>query len=32
MVFADGTQYEIATLAGDPSSGYTATLTIGLSA
>jgi hypothetical protein len=28
-VFADGTQYEMATLSGDASSGYTATLTIG---
>jgi len=32
MVFADGTQYEMATLAGDPSSGYSATLTIGVTA
>jgi protocatechuate 3,4-dioxygenase beta subunit len=32
MVFADGTQYEMATLSGDPSSGYAATLTIGVSA
>jgi protocatechuate 3,4-dioxygenase beta subunit len=32
MVFADGTQYEMATLSGDPSTGYTATLTIGVNA
>jgi protocatechuate 3,4-dioxygenase beta subunit len=32
MVFADGTQYEMATLSGDPSSGYTATLAIGVNA
>jgi protocatechuate 3,4-dioxygenase beta subunit len=32
MVFADGTQYEMATLAGDSSSGYAATLTIGVNA
>jgi protocatechuate 3,4-dioxygenase beta subunit len=31
MVFADGTQYEMATLSGDAASGYTATLTIGVS-
>jgi protocatechuate 3,4-dioxygenase beta subunit len=30
-VFADGTQYEMATLSGDAASGYTATLTIGVS-
>jgi hypothetical protein len=29
MVFADGTQYEMATLSGDPSDGYAATLAIG---
>jgi protocatechuate 3,4-dioxygenase beta subunit len=29
-VFADGTQYEMATIAGNPSSGYTASLTIGI--
>ena len=32
MVFADGTQYEMASVSGDPSGGYTATLTIGVSA
>src|SRR5215467_4006242 len=32
MVFADGTQYEMASLSGDPSGGYSATLTIGVSA
>ena len=31
MVFSDGTQYEMAALSGDPTSGYTATLTIGIS-
>jgi protocatechuate 3,4-dioxygenase beta subunit len=31
MVFSDGTQYEMATLTGNTSSGYTATLTIGIS-
>jgi protocatechuate 3,4-dioxygenase beta subunit len=30
-VFSDGVQSEMATLSGDPSSGYTATLTIGIS-
>ena len=30
-VFSDGTQNELATLAGDATSGYTATLTIGVS-
>jgi len=30
-VFSDGTQYELATLSGDTTSGYTATLTIGIS-
>jgi protocatechuate 3,4-dioxygenase beta subunit len=30
-VFSDGTDYEMATLSGDTSSGYTATLTIGIS-
>jgi len=29
-VFADGTSTELASLAGDPSSGYMATLTIGV--
>ena len=32
MVFADGTQYEMASLSGDTASGYTATLTIGVAA
>jgi protocatechuate 3,4-dioxygenase beta subunit len=32
MVFADGTQHEMATLSGDASSGYSATLTIGVTA
>jgi len=32
MVFADGTQYEMAALSGDASTGYTATLTIGVTA
>jgi protocatechuate 3,4-dioxygenase beta subunit len=32
MVFSDGVQYELATLSGDPSSGYAATLTIGVNA
>ena len=32
MVFSDGTQLEMATLAGNTTSGYTATLTIGISA
>jgi protocatechuate 3,4-dioxygenase beta subunit len=32
MVFADGIQNELATLTGDTTSGYTATLTIGVSA
>ena len=31
-VFSDGTQYETATLTGDVTSGYTATLTIGVTA
>jgi protocatechuate 3,4-dioxygenase beta subunit len=31
MVFADGVQNEIATLTGDATSGYTASLTIGVS-
>ena len=31
MVFADGTSTEMATLAGDPSTGYTATITLGVS-
>jgi len=31
MVFADGTDHEMATLSGDTSSGYTATLTVGIS-
>jgi hypothetical protein len=31
-VFADGTEEELASLAGDTTSGYTATLTIGISA
>jgi protocatechuate 3,4-dioxygenase beta subunit len=31
-VFSDGTQYEMAALSGDTTSGYTATLTIGISA
>ncbi len=30
-VFADGTQTEMATLTGDTTSGYTATLTVGVS-
>jgi len=30
-VFADGTQYEMATLTGDATNGYTAALTIGIS-
>ena len=30
-VFSDGTQSELATLSGDTTSGYTATLTIGVS-
>jgi len=30
MVFADGSQAEMAALSGDTSSGYTATLTIGV--
>ena len=30
-VFSDGTQSELATLSGDATSGYTATLTIGVS-
>jgi protocatechuate 3,4-dioxygenase beta subunit len=32
MVFADGTQYEMASLSGDSSSGYAASLTIGVNA
>ena len=32
MVFADGTQYELASLSGDSSSGYAASLTIGVNA
>jgi protocatechuate 3,4-dioxygenase beta subunit len=32
MVFADGTQYEMPAISGDPSGGYTAALTIGVSA
>jgi protocatechuate 3,4-dioxygenase beta subunit len=31
-VFSDGTQYEMAALSGNTTSGYTATLTIGISA
>ena len=31
MVFADGTDHEMATLSGDTTSGYTATLTVGIS-
>ena len=31
-VFSDGTQYEMAALSGDTTSGYTATLTIGIAA
>ena len=31
-VFADGTQYELASLSGDSSSGFAAMLTIGVSA
>src|SRR5947199_9999189 len=31
-VFADGTQYEMASLSGDTASGYTGTLTIGVAA
>ena len=31
MVFSDGTQYELASLSGDVTSGFTATLTIGVS-
>jgi len=31
-VFSDGTQTEMATLTGDTASGYTATLTVGVSA
>jgi hypothetical protein len=31
MVFADGTDHEMATLSGDTASGYTATLTVGIS-
>jgi protocatechuate 3,4-dioxygenase beta subunit len=30
-VFSDGTDHELATLSGDTSSGYTATLTVGIS-
>jgi len=30
-VFADGTQTEMATVAGDPGSGYTADLTVTIS-
>lgn len=30
-VFSDGTDHELATLTGDTSSGYTATLTVGIS-
>ena len=30
MVFSDGTQYEMATLTGNTTSGYTAALTVGL--
>ena len=32
MVFSDGTQYEMATLTGNTTSGYTAALTVGISA
>ncbi len=32
MVFADGTQYQMASLTGDPNSGYTATLLVGIAA
>ena len=32
MVFADGTQYQMASMTGDPSSGYTATLLVGIAA
>jgi len=31
MVFSDGTSTELATLAGDTTSGYTATITLGVS-
>lgn len=31
-VFSDGTQYQLATLSGDPASGYTATLVVGIEA
>jgi protocatechuate 3,4-dioxygenase beta subunit len=30
-VFSDGTDHELATLSGDTTSGYTATLTVGIS-
>ena len=30
MVFSDGTQLEMATLTGNTTSGYTATLTVGI--
>ena len=30
MVFADGTQYQMASMTGDPNSGYTATLLVGV--
>ncbi len=32
MVFADGVQNELATVTGDATAGYTATLTIGVPA
>jgi hypothetical protein len=31
-VFSDGTTYEMATIAGDVTSGYVATLTLGIAA
>ena len=31
MVFSDGTDHELASLSGDTSSGYTATLQVGIS-
>jgi hypothetical protein len=30
MVFSDGDEYELTTLQGDTSSGYTATLSVGV--
>jgi protocatechuate 3,4-dioxygenase beta subunit len=32
MVFSDGTQYQMATVAGDPAAGYAATLLVGVAA